>query len=89
MEKGFNSDVSVGIKKYHVQTEDWGLQNPFIVTRIFCNGAVVNTIKTPYSELTKQSDSYLNKVNVLNDESIRAALRKQHNSVIDGLYSGK
>lgn len=82
MQKGFNSDITVKGKLYHVQTEDWGQQNPFIVSRIFASGAVLKTIKTSYEEATR-----LGPVNA--EEAIRQALRRQHNRVLDSLVSGQ
>ena len=80
MVKGFNSDVSVRGKSYHVQTEDWGTLNPFFVSRVFCNGAVVKTIKTPYSEALRGGP--------VNDfQAITQALRRQHHRILDDLVS--
>ena len=79
VEKGFNSDFNIKGKSYHVQTEDWGVQNPFIVTRIFCNGAVQKTIKTPYSEVLKSGPAS-------DAEGIRLALRRQHHRAIELLH---
>lgn len=81
MQKGFNSDITVRGQKYHIQTEDWGVQNPYLVSRIFCNGAVLKTIKTPY-------DSVLRLGSVQSEEAIKQALRRQHSTVIDTLMSG-
>lgn len=81
MQKGFNSDITVRGQKYHIQTEDWGVQNPYLVSRIFCNGAVLKTIKTPY-------DSVLRLGSVQSEEAIKLALRRQHSTVIDTLMSG-
>lgn len=55
MLKGFNSDISVKGETYHVQTEDWGQENPFIVTRVFKSGAVIKTFKTPYKDILPNS----------------------------------
>lgn len=82
MQKGFNSDVSYKGKSYHVQTEDWGVQNPFIVTRVFQSGAVITTIKKPYSDV-------LNSLSIRSEMVIKTALRKQHADIIDDLISGK
>lgn len=82
MQKGFNSDVSYKGCTYHVQTEDWGLQNPYIVSRIFRNGAVVMTLKKAYSEIpdiaAKQTDTL-----------IKQAVRRQHGDMVDRLISGR
>ncbi|UXR65591.1 hypothetical protein EZJ49_04915 [Bdellovibrio bacteriovorus] len=81
MQKGFNSDITVRGQKYHIQTEDWGVQNPYLVSRIFCNGAVLKTIKTPYDTVLKLGSTQ-------SEEAIKLALRRQHSTVIDTLMSG-
>ena len=81
MQKGFNSDIKVRGQKYHIQTEDWGVQNPYLVSRIFFNGAVLKTIKTPY-------DSVLRLGSTQSEEAIKLALRRQHSTVIDTLMAG-
>lgn len=81
MQKGFNSDISVRGNKYHIQTEDWGYTNPFVVSRIFINGAVLKTIRTPY-------EAFLQQGSISKDEAIRAALHRQHSRVIDTLMAG-
>lgn len=82
MQKGFNSDITVKGKSYHVQTEDWGQQNPYIVTRVFNGGAVIRTIKKSYTEV-------LNQFSIKTEMAIKTALRKQHADTIDDLVSGK
>lgn len=81
MQKGFNSDINVRGQKYHIQTEDWGQQNPFLVSRIFCNGAVMKTIKTPYETVALTGSSRW-------EEAVKIALHKQHSTIIDRLMSG-
>ncbi len=81
MTKGFNSDLSVRGKKYHIQTEDWGTQNPFIVSRIFCNGAVLKTIKISHDDALRGGP-------VNDKEAIGLALRRQHNQIMNDLLSG-
>ncbi|NJL24634.1 MAG: hypothetical protein HC902_05325 [Calothrix sp. SM1_5_4] len=82
VEKGFNSDVSWRGTEYHVQTEDWGRQNPYLVSRVFHNGAVVKSIKTAYHEV-------LPKGPVTQTEAIRLAMKIQHQQILDLLLSGK
>lgn len=82
IERGFNSDVAYHGGSFHVQTEDWGLQNPFLVSRVYCNGAVVKSIKTSYVDVLPKglkSDS----------SSIRLALKMQHQKILDLLLSGQ
>jgi hypothetical protein len=81
MQKGYNSDIQVKGQAYHVQTEDWGAQNPFLVSRIFLNGAVVKTIKTPHEEALRNGAARA-------AEALQTALKQQHNRVLDQLLSG-
>jgi hypothetical protein len=82
VEKGFNSDVSWLGTEYHVQTEDWGPGNPYLVSRVFHNGAVKKSIKTSYTEVLP---------NGMGPESknIRMAMKIQHQEILDLLLSGK
>lgn len=82
MEKGYNSDILVQGRIFHVQTEDWGRNNPFVVTTIFRNGAVIKSIKNPYENALKQGP-----VNV--SEAIRLAMKSQHQKILDLLLSGQ
>ena len=82
VEKGFNSDVSWLGGQYHVQTEDWGLNNPFLVSRVFHNGAVVKSIKTGYQEVLPNGP-------VTESKAIRLAMKIQHQQILDLLLSGK
>ncbi len=82
MQKGFNTDLVVKGQTYHVQTEDWGAQNPFLVSRIFLNGAVVKTIKISHEEALTMGP-------VRHIDALQIALKKQHHHVLDQLYSGQ
>ncbi len=82
MEMGCNSDITALGKTYHVQTQDWGLTNPFIVSQIFRDGALLKSIKNPYEKILPRglkSDS----------STIRLALREQHQEILDLLISGQ
>jgi len=80
--KGFNSDISSRGQKFHVQTEDWGVENPYLVTRVFRDGAVLRTLKVSYEEALRSSS-------VRTHEALRSALHKQHVEVIDALLAGQ
>jgi hypothetical protein len=82
MEKGFNSDIEVNGISYHVQTEDWGRENPFIVTRIFRGGAVLKSIKTSYQDAWKKSHRS-------DSHAIRLAMQVQHQEILDQLLAGE
>lgn len=81
MVKGLNSDLIIRGKKFHIQTEDWGRENPFLVTKVFCDGAVLRTIKTPYTALTQTS--------MLSQDTLQMALSEQHQKVVNMLHTGK
>lgn len=81
MLKGYNSDINVKGRMYHVQSEDWGLKNPFLVSRVFHNGAVVKTFKISYEEaLRGQPQRTL--------EILAGALQRQHSDIVDRLMTG-
>jgi len=82
VEKGFNSDVAFKGTQYHVQTEDWGSHNPFLVSRVFHNGAVVKSIKTGYAEILQHAQTG-------DSKAIRLAMKIQHQQILDLLLSGK
>ena len=82
MQKGFNSDLNLGNSSVHIQTEDWGNQNPFIVTRVFKNGAVIQTLKTPYEIVLPFGP-------ISDDQAIRLAMKDQHSKILDLLFSGQ
>ncbi|MCB0363979.1 MAG: hypothetical protein H6624_13175 [Bdellovibrionaceae bacterium] len=67
---------------YHVQTEDWGLANPYLVSRVFYNGAVVKSIKTAYLEVLPNGPAS-------DIKSIQMAMQFQHQKILDLLVSGQ
>ena len=78
--KGFNTDLIFHGEKFHVQTEDWGEDNPVFVSRVFCNGAVLESVKNPY-------DIKIFKKNYIDyEEVIGAALKKQHFDILEKLH---
>lgn len=80
MEKGYNSDVLIKGTTFHVQTEDWGKNNPFIVTHVFKDGAVLKSIKTSYKHILSKNNNTLPYA-----QAIRLALKEQHQSVVSFL----
>ena len=82
MRRGHNTDIRVQGEGYHVQTEDWGSENPYIVTRVYKNGAVIRSIKRCYKKALALSPSSLH-------EAIDIALTEQHKKILDLLQSGQ
>ena len=82
MQKGFNSDIPYRGSTYHVQTEDWGVENPYIVSQIFRSGAVIKSIKIAYTKVLPRGQQSA-------AEEIHLALATQHQSILDLLVSGQ
>lgn len=71
---GFNINITLDGKTYHVQTEDGGKKNPLITTHIYHKGQIVYSGKTECSDITDEAD-FESKLKNLMDE--------QHRSVIN------
>lgn len=82
MQKGYNSDVSWEGESFHVQTEDWGVNNPYIVSRVYQSGAVLKSIKTAYVDVLASGPT-------TSAQAIRLAMREQHQQILDQLLSGQ
>lgn len=80
MVAGLNSDVEHNGKIFHVQTEDGGLRNPIILTRIFCGGILVSSRKTSYVYLFDRED--LKGV-------VERLMKEQHQEMIQEIYRNK
>jgi hypothetical protein len=94
VEKGFNSDIIYKGLSFHVQSEDWGAENPYLVSRVYQEGAVIKSVKTPYSDvlgfgqgrLFSSPTSWRRRPD---PQVIRSALREQHEKILDLLVSGQ
>lgn len=82
VEKGLNSDILHKGSTFHIQTEDWGRANPFIVTQVFKSGKVVKQVKIPYAKVLPRGENS-------DAKSIQTALQFQHQSILDLLLSGQ
>lgn len=78
---GLNSDLTIQSANFHVQTEDWGWRNPFIVTKVFLNGQVVKSIKSPYADILDSP--------IYDDRSIEEAIQRQHQKILDCLNNSQ
>lgn len=87
MQKGYNSDLTIRGLAYHIQTEDWGLENPYVVSRVFQHGAVVKTFKTHYSKFMG-TQSELWKADPF-QQHLQKAMKHQHDQVVDFVMTGK
>lgn len=73
---GENSDLFIQGHKIHVQTEDWGLREQVLVSRVFKNGSVLKTFKLAYEKIPSNATSDLR-------VQRQMALRKLHQHSID------
>lgn len=77
---GFNTDVQVGERMFHVQTEDRG-PDPYVIdTAVYQNGRVLYRQSRSYEHFAKSSE--------FNMEDLRERVEEQHRSVIEDLQSG-
>jgi hypothetical protein len=77
---GFNTDVEYGGVVYHVQTEDKGLQTPFILSLVYTGGAILASKRAPYDDLIAEGF----------DESILAGrLSRQHKLICAAVHAGR
>jgi len=80
MVTGLNSDIEHNGRVYHVQTEDGGLRNPIILTRVFCGGIVVSSRKTSYVYLLDREDF---------KEVVEKLMKEQHQEMIQEICRGE
>jgi len=80
MISGLNTDVEFEGKIYHIQTEDGGTQNPFVVTHLFFSGAIVSSRKTGYSPGDSKGGLA---------EMVKGMMKEQHRAMIKDLLSGR
>ena len=77
---GFNTDVEYGGVVYHVQTEDKGLQTPFILSLVYTGGAILASKRAPYDDLIAEGF----------DEAVLAGrLSRQHKLICAAVHAGR
>ena len=77
---GYNTNINYKGKTYHVQTEDSGIKNPFIITLLYLQGTILASNRISYAELASRPDYKKN---------VRELMKEQHKSMIKELISGK
>jgi len=80
MASGFNTDVRVGDRVFHVQTEDRGPARPVIDTTVYQNGRVLHRRTSDYKHFADSSE--------FASEGLRVRVEEQHRAVIEDLRSG-
>lgn len=77
---GYNTDFKFQGKIYHCQTEDGGVNSPFIISLLYFQGAILASRKTSYADILK-ADCL--------DEVVRELMMEQHKQMIRDLMQGK
>jgi hypothetical protein len=79
MLSGYNNNVRHKGKVFHVQTEDNGESNPFIVTHAYIGGAILDTVKTSYREILDDPQWR---------DTLRERMKAQHLDMIRRIIAG-
>jgi hypothetical protein len=80
MSTGFNSNVEVEGAVYHVQTEDRGLQHPFVDTVVLSGGRVVYRRTVGYQDLLSAG--------AMDEAALGARIEQQHQEILEGVRDG-
>jgi hypothetical protein len=77
---GFNTDIKHNDKVYHIQTEDKGLQNPYIESLVYVGGEILASKKTSYAEQAKAG---------VDEKWIGGLMEQQHRTMIAAIKRGR
>lgn len=77
---GFNTDIKHNEKVYHIQTEDKGLQNPYIESLVYVGGEILASKKTSYAEQVKTG---------VDEKWIGSLMEQQHRTMIAAIKRGR
>lgn len=77
---GFNTDIKHNEKVYHIQTEDKGLQNPYIESLVYVGGEILASKKTSYAEQVKTG---------VDEKWIASLMEQQHRTMIAAIKRGR
>jgi hypothetical protein len=78
---GYNTDVAYEGVTYHVQTEDKGVENPIILSLVYCGGTILAAKRSGYSELVNDG--------VVDEKGVGEMLERQHRIIIAAIRAGK
>jgi len=74
--KGLSTKVNLSGGIYLVDTEDLGMKNPFIVTRVYLKGEIISSHKVDYKHILGTPDFH---------ERFSELMQRQHNKAIEVL----
>lgn len=77
---GYNTDVRHGEVVLHVQTEDKGLDNPYLESVIYVRGQVLAAKRTSYARLLEEGKG---------EKEIAAVMEHQHRTILAAIRAGR
>lgn len=80
MISGFNTDIEYESIVYHVQTEDKGLETPFLLSLVYTGGEVLAAKRSPYDDLIKAG---------FEETILVERLQKQHRLICAAIKQGR
>lgn len=76
MQGCLNSNIVIKGVRYHIQTENWGREQEFLVSHIFKRGVLIKKIKTSYSEVLPDEARH-------QEHLIQLAAKWQHEAIMN------
>jgi hypothetical protein len=77
---GFNTDIEHNGTVYHVQTEDKGLETPFILSLVYVGGAILASKRAPYDDLIGAG---------FDQTTLGERLQRQHKLICAAINAGR
>jgi hypothetical protein len=77
---GLNSNVTHAGVEYHIQTEDLGRRNPYVLTLVFRAGAIIAREKVNYRDALGEK---------AREAEIKSFMDKQHHRIMRRVMSGQ
>ena len=77
---GYNTDIKHNDRVYHIQTEDKGIQNPYIESLVYVGGEILASKKTSYADEIPKG---------INEKTISALMEQQHKTMIAAIKRGR
>jgi hypothetical protein len=77
---GFNTDIKHGNRVFHVQTEDKGMENPFVESLVYVGGEIIASKKTPYADAIRSGGG---------SAGVQEMMESQHRKMIAAVQRGR
>ena len=80
MISGFNTDIDHDGVTYHVQTEDKGLDSPFVLSLVYKGGTILASKRSPYEDLLEKG---------FDEAELEMRLQRQHKLICAAIRAGR